>query len=111
MLKVSRENFETILKKGKNIYSPLLSFKYVVLSKEEMLPSCFSFVVSGKIAKKAIERNLFKRRGRHIVRKLKDKINPGFMGAFFAKEGANKVSFADLEKEIISLLNVAKVLL
>lgn len=101
--KINREIFDNLLKKGKNTHSPLLSLRYMPILDNQPLSS-FSFVISGKIAKKATERNLFKRRGRHIIRKLKNKINNGFVGAFFAKSGSTKVSFSEIEKEIESLL-------
>ncbi|HRY62754.1 MAG TPA: ribonuclease P protein component [Candidatus Paceibacterota bacterium] len=107
--KVTRSDFDMILKKGKNIYSPLLSFKYIFL--DNSVSSRFSFVISGKVAKRAVDRNLFKRRGRHIVRKVKDDIQKGFIGAFFAKKGVINVSFIEMEKEVNSLLKRAGVLL
>jgi ribonuclease P protein component len=110
VVKVTRDNFDTVLKKGKNIHSPLLSFKYVSLDETDPKPSKFSFVISGKVAKLAVERNLFKRRGRHIIRKEKSNLRNGYMGAFFAKAGITKIMFAELEKEVVSLLKKSDIL-
>lgn len=108
--KVTRGDFENILKKGKNTHSPLLSLKYYFVDDGFLPSSKFSFVISSKISKKATERNLFKRRGRHILRKLKDRLKNGFVGAFFAKKGANSVVFDSLEGEIVSLFKKSDIL-
>lgn len=70
-----------------------------------MKKSSFYFVVSGKIIKKAVKRNLFKRRGRSITRTSGAK--DGCIGAFFAKKGAGALEFEDMKKEVLDLMKKA----
>ena len=70
--------------------------------------SQFYFVVSGKIIKKAVKRNLFKRRGRSIAKSSGAK--PGYVGAFFAKKGAGELEFSELKEEILDLMKKAGIL-
>lgn len=104
--RIPREFFEEVIKQGKNIHSESVYLKYV---KKNNNKSLFSFVISSKISKKATERNLFKRRCRHIIKKTEDKVLNGFICAFFAKKGVTKITFSQLEKEILALINKAGV--
>lgn len=70
--------------------------------------SAFYFVVSGKIIKKAVKRNLFKRRGRHIARSQKTK--DGYIAIFFAKKGVGAMEHADFKAEILDLMEKADIL-
>ncbi len=106
--RVTRKAFDTILAKGKTHHSPHLSLKIYIAS-EEIL--AISFVVSKKIAKKAVTRNLLKRRGRAILQKAVVHIHKPHIGAFFFKKGAEKLSFHELEEEITQLLKKARIIL
>lgn len=70
--------------------------------------SVFYFVISGKIIKKAVKRNLFKRRGRHITRSQKTK--DGYIAIFFAKKGAGNLKYSDYKAEILDLMEKVGVL-
>lgn len=105
--RINKDLFEEIIKQGKNIHSDDICLRYVKNGNDV---SRFSFVISSKICKKAVGRNLFKRRGRHIIKKIEKDVADGFVCAFFAKKGAIEIPFVELEKQIISLLNKAKVL-
>lgn len=105
-----REEFDILLKTRTVFNSPSLSLRVVKSTKSDKDLSRFSFVSSGKILKKAVDRNLFKRRGRHILRKLKDKLKNGHVGAFFVKKGLSELEFEGLEREIISLLGKSGIL-
>lgn len=74
----------------------------------EIGKSAFYFVVSGKIIKKAVKRNLFKRRGRHITRSEKTK--DGYIAIFFAKKGAGNLEHSDYKAEILDLMQKANIL-
>lgn len=75
------------------------------LSRPEIGKSVFYFVVSGKIIKKAVKRNLFKRRGRYIMRGIKTK--DGYIVVFFAKKGAGNLEHADFKEETLDLMEKA----
>jgi ribonuclease P protein component len=99
--RVGTELFPPILKGGKTTSSEHFSFRFMpVLRAQE---SRFSFVVSGKISKKATERNLLKRRGYAVVKKNSALEKIPIAGVFFAKNGSTKLSYAALKQEISNL--------
>lgn len=100
--KVGIELFPLVLKKGKTISLEHFSFRFTPIS--GIQESKFSFVVSGKVSKKATERNLLKRRGYVIIKKIPALKKIPTAGVFFAKGGATKLSYAALEQEINNLL-------
>jgi len=100
----TKQLFENILKKGKAYRSQHLLLK--TLEIKNIKKSQFYFVVSGKIIKKAIKRNLFKRQGRHITRCVKTK--NCCIAVFFAKKGAGDLKFAELKEEAFDLMKKAK---
>ena len=103
--KTIKQLFSDVLKRGKTYHSPHLSLK--VLYMPDVKKSSFYFVVSGKITKKAVKRNLFKRRGRSITRASGAK--GGCIGAFFAKKGAGALEFGKMKEEILDLMRKAKI--
>ena len=100
----TKQLFENILKKGKAYRSQHLLLK--TLEIKNIKKSQFYFVVSGKIIKKAIKRNLFKRQGRHITRCVKTK--NCCIAIFFAKKGTGDLKFAELKEEAFDLMKKAK---
>jgi ribonuclease P protein component len=107
MFKINtKQLFSDVLKKGKPHHSSHLSAK--VLFIPEIGKSVFYFVVSKKIIKKAVKRNLFKRRGRHITRSQKTK--DGYIAIFFAKKGAGNLEYADYKTEILDLIEKSGIL-
>lgn len=107
--RVGTHLFPFVLEKGKNPSSQYFSFKYV--HHTEPSESKFSFVVSGKVAKKATERNLLKRRGHQVIQQKGSILRKvPIAGVFFAKKGATHISYREIEKEITGLLNKAHLL-
>lgn len=64
----------------------------------------FACVVSKKVASKAVERNLIKRRSRAALQKHLTGTAPGSY-VFYAKKDAAGASFASVEKDIKNLLS------
>lgn len=95
--RINKKLFEEILKKGKIFSSDYLYIKTLPISEKH---SAFTFVVSSKVAKRAVERNKLKRRARHIVKKILPKIEKGLGVIIFFKKGVEKMTFSELEKEI-----------
>ena len=93
-----------VLKNGAMIKSDLFVLKYMKNKKEE---SRFSFVVSQKISKKAVERNRLKRRFREIIRKDLHNIKKGFDIVILARKKAKVSDFADLKKSLKFLFKKA----
>lgn len=100
--KVGTELFPTILKRGKTVSSKYFSFKFAPVS--GATESRFSFVVSGKVSKKATERNLLRRRGYVVLKKNNALKKIPVAGVFFARSGATKLSYGALEQEVNDLL-------
>ena len=109
-LKIKRASFSEVLSRGKSFHSP--SFTLRVLKKKSLHeePSSFSFVVSQKIAKKATARNLLKRRGYTVIKKLLGNIKPCYICVFFAKKEFARLRSAELEKEVFLLLKKAGIM-
>ncbi len=106
--RATRTLFTDILKKGKVYHSPHLSFRVYKISPKEA--PAFSFVVSKKVARLAVSRNVLKRRGRSVIQKIKERIQNHCVGAFFFKKGAEKLSFKELEEEVVFLLSKSNIL-
>lgn len=101
--------FPFVLEKGKTISSQHFSFKYARLSGPA--ESRFSFVVSGKVAKKATERNRLKRQERAIIQKKGHELKGvPVAGVFFAKKGATAITRQTIEGEMNDLLTKARLL-
>jgi len=100
--RINKEIIENVLKTGKSKQSSYFSVKYMASGTEK---SRFTFVVSSGVAKKAVDRNFLKRRCRYVIGKNLGKIKDGFILMFFAKKGAESLTFKEIETEILSLLN------
>jgi len=103
--RITKTGFDALLKKGSVFHSPYFSLRYS--KKDGSLPQ-FAFVVSKKVAKNAVERNILRRRGFSSLRELgvleKNSKWNGFTCAFFFKKEAKALSFQEIKKEIEELL-------
>ena len=104
-----QKDVKQVAKKGKNISSPILNFKY---ANNNLKVSRFAFVVSVGISKKAVVRNRVRRQLREILRLLiKDsKIKPGYDGMFYTKKSIIEKKYQDLEKTVRYLLHKANLI-
>ena len=103
-----KQLFNEVLKKGKSFHSPHITLKILNVgssTSNNIGKSAFYFVVSGKIIKKAVKRNLFKRRGRHITRSAN--VKDGYTAVFFAKKGAGNLEYTNFKTEILDLMKKA----
>lgn len=104
--RIQRSMFTEILSKGRRVNSPhLLLYIFPI---KESLPSHFAFSISKKICKKAVDRNKYRRQGYSIISKHITEVVPGFLFFFSFKRGLYPISFDDLEKEILSILQINK---
>jgi len=69
----------------------------------------FGFVTSKKAGKKAVTRNLLRRRFRHIVRDHGDMLLPDQMVVTIARWQAATASFAELEKDWLKVVKRLKI--
>src|SRR6476620_3631920 len=105
--RVERTIFPETLGRGKSAYSPFLNLK--CLKRSDKNESKFSFVVSKAVAKKAVQRNLLRRRGYSVIKDNQSKIKESFTCIFFFKKESVSLSFKELEKDILFLLKKADV--
>lgn len=105
--RVSRELFPFLLKKGKKYVSAHIFLRVARLEEKQVLHTRFSFVVSAKVAKRAVDRNRLRRRGYEIVGKDVDNFKNGFIAVFFYTKGASTTSKNELLNEINTLLKQA----
>lgn len=102
--KIRRAMFGAIVSRGAVFHAPHFTMRVSKRTEKEPSNSLFSFVISKKVAGKATERNLLKRRGYVILRNQYNNITQGYRGVFFFKKSSLHVSFKELEQEIIFLL-------
>ncbi|OGD66941.1 ribonuclease P protein component [Candidatus Campbellbacteria bacterium RIFOXYC2_FULL_35_25] len=103
--KISKKLFDQVFKEGKVYHSDSLYAKILKIGLAE--ENKFSIVVPKKISKKAVTRNLLKRRGFFILEKHLEKIISPYAIIFFLKK---EIEFEEYEKEILNLLQKSKLL-
>jgi ribonuclease P protein component len=112
--KADKKAIEKIFKEGKFVNSPNLTLKFVIL-KEKALTPRVSFITPKIVSKKAVCRNLLRRRGYFVVKNYISHLPKGFIGAIvFGKKSTtlfggrkNKVRNPTkaLEEEVKMVLN------
>ncbi|MBP9771408.1 MAG: ribonuclease P protein component [Candidatus Pacebacteria bacterium] len=103
--RISRHEFETDHKKGSVFHAP-----HTTLRVNEAKTGTFraSVVVSKKIAKRSVDRHVFKRRVYDAIAQYEKKNPlPAYSYVVFAKRDVHTLSFATLRDEIVSLLTNA----
>jgi len=103
--RIGKEFFSVRFPDSRRFNSPHLTLT-VVKNENEKEPTRFSFSVSKKVRKLAVDRNRLRRQGYSIVGEHLAEIPDGFLFFFSFKKAAYPVSSAELEKEICGLLNV-----
>ncbi len=106
--RIQRKYFGNILSQGKRYNSP--HFLLYVCSKSTEENSCFSFSISKKVLKKAVDRNLYRRRGYAVIRKVLSNIEYGFDLFFVYKKSKYPLEYSIIEEEILGLLKSARVI-
>ncbi len=94
-------DFSRLMKAGRFVHGRDVSLKGAA---NKLAATRVGFSVGTKISKRAVVRNLLKRRLREIVRKQLPRIAPGYDLLFMAKPSAAKLDFAGLEKAVSDLL-------
>ncbi len=97
---MDKKAVEKTFKEGSFVSSPHLTLKFLIVPKNKRQ---ISFIVPKTISKKAVERNLLRRRGYLALKKHFDKFPPNISGVFIFKKFQENVSI--LENEIKNLLN------
>jgi len=100
----NKKDFDEIFKRGKSFGSKILFLK---IKDNKLNYNRFGFIVSQKVAKKAVVRNKIKRRLREIIRKENEKIKPGWDIVLIALPGIEKEEFTSLKEQINYLIKNA----
>ncbi|MFA6392074.1 MAG: ribonuclease P protein component [Patescibacteria group bacterium] len=99
-------DYKKIYEKRKSIFLPSLSLRY--LQKKEKVNSRFGFVISKKIYKNSVDRNLLKRRMRAIIKKQLPNIFSGYDFIISARPGVKNKSFKEIEADIEKLFRKSR---
>ncbi len=95
-----RKDFLTVASNGNKSFGDF--FIIQKLKKQNQEYSRFGFTVSKKVSKKAVHRNLIKRRIKHIITEL-ESIKIGYDIVIIAKYRALNTSYQNLKQDFITL--------
>lgn len=101
--RIQKKLFSDIVLKGRRHNS--LHFLVYITQTYSKSPSKFSFSVSKKVCKSAVDRNRLRKQGYSVISKHINEVLPGFICFFSFKKGSNNIIFKELETEIGSILN------
>lgn len=97
----SKKDIDFIFKDGEFIASPNLTFKFI-LNNNSSIPR-ISFIVPKNVSKKAVNRNLLRRRGYAVLEKYIKQLPLGLIGVFIFKKYQDDILI--IENEIKNILN------
>ncbi len=100
-------DFSRLIKAGRFVHGRDLSLKGAA---NKLGLTRVGFSVGTKISKRAVVRNLLKRRLREIVRQELPRLSPGYDLLFMAKPTAVKLDFDGLKTAVAELLSKAGLL-
>ena len=113
--RTSKKLVEKIFKLGKFVNSPNLTLKYI--NKEDSVPRV-GFIAPKTVSKKAVDRNLLRRRGYSVLKNYLTVLPFGFAGVFIFNKKSMEIfgrsknktrnPALELEKEIKSILRKLK---
>jgi ribonuclease P protein component len=101
-LRVHKEEFGEVLKKGLSFHSAHISLRGV--KKDDVSPSKFSVVASKKVAMLAVDRNLLRRRAIAVIEAHVAGMKKGISAIFSFKTGSLELSSEDIKTEVVALL-------
>ena len=104
------------MKEGAFVHSPNFYLRFLdkngsPSSPQVVLPSLFGFVVPVKVKKTSVGRHLVKRKMSAVVENALLDTKPGLSVIIFAKNDVSKLSYSEIEKEILELLRKAGILI
>lgn len=106
--RLTKKEFNEVFEKGQPIHSDFLFGK--VLKTKKPTDSKFSVSVPVKVEKKAVKRNLLRRRGYVILKNTLENIKNDFKIIIILKKGAEKLDFEEYKREINKFLKKSKLL-
>ena len=106
--RVPRRRFPSLLRASRLWTAPSLSLR---VARRQVKATLFAFVVSHKVAARAVDRNRLKRRARAIVRDLLSKVKDNYACLLFFKKPAAKLSYQELKNVIQEIITRSNVIL
>ena len=98
---VARNGIKEIFKKGKTLNSEFFRIKYFFDGTDSKR---FGISAASKVFKKAVERNLVRRRLSEIIRKNLSRINPGLKAMIMVKKNVLTEKSLKIEKDLLEEL-------
>ncbi len=102
--RLSKKDVDYLFKDGKSSFSGFFTFKFI--KNINSLPPKVAFIVPKSIAKKAVLRNLLRRKGYSAVKKYISLLPSGFVGVFVFKN--SKIDNIIIDSEIKNIFNKIK---
>ena len=96
-----------VLKRGRSVWGVTMGVRGVA---NGLAITRATVVVSTKVSKRAVDRNVLKRRLREIVRAVFPKLQTGWDMMVLTKSSTKTLTFAQLQKELEGILRKAGVL-
>jgi len=91
------KEFDQIFKTGQSFYTRVLGFKVI---KTDTEISRFGILLGTKVSKKAVTRNLLKRRIREIIQSNLNNLKPGFDLVIMVLPASLNLEFKDMEEAL-----------
>jgi len=104
---IKKKDFDQIHKRGKFVAEKFLAIKFL---KNNLDVSRFGFLVGTKISKKAVQRNLIKRRLRESIRLKLDTVSSGHDIVFFTKPEIEGKSYEEINEAVEAVLKAANLI-
>ncbi len=103
-----KADFDRAWKQGRGFFLKQLGVKFL---KNQGLGRRYGIIVSTKISKLAVTRNLIKRRLRAMIREWQEKMTPDVDVVIIARSGLEKISYAETKAQALAIferLNIIK---
>lgn len=97
-----KKHFQNVFRGGKTAESRLFKIKFLGNQKKY---ARFGFIISNKFSKKAVQRNLVKRRLRAAAKLFLNNIKSGFDIIIWPKAGVKNIRYQELIISLKNLLN------
>jgi len=98
----SSEDFKNVFKNGKTSENQFFRVKFL---KNQKKFSRFGFIISAKLLRKAVQRNVLKRRLRAICRSLLKDSKSNFDIVIWPKKNSTSLDYRDLANYLYDLLS------
>ena len=95
-----KKDIEAVFQKGKSIFSKNIGVKFLFNNSKN---SRYLVVASKKISKKAVKRNLLKRRLRAAIQNNSLNFQSGFDVMIITRPGAQELKYKELELELMTI--------